>query len=65
MRGGFWKGIIWGSIIGTVLSTIMGPMTKQQKKPLAELNAEAIADTTRGLMRKARHARKRIMKKID
>jgi len=65
MRGGFWKRIIWGSILATVLSVILGPLTKPQKKPLTERSAEAIIDTTHGLMRKARHARKRIMKKID
>lgn len=65
MRNGFFKGLIWGSVVGTVLGTIIGPMKKPQKKPLTERSVEAIADTTNGLMRKARHARRRIMKKLD
>lgn len=64
MRNGFIKGLIWGSVVGTVLGAIVGPMSKQ-RKPLAERSVEAIADTTQDLMRSARHARRRLMKKLD
>ncbi|MGI6093682.1 MAG: hypothetical protein GX348_03170 [Veillonellaceae bacterium] len=65
MNNGFFKGLIWGSVVGTILGAIISPMTKPQKKPIAEFNVDAIADTTQGLMRKARYARRRLMKKLD
>lgn len=64
MRGKFWQGLIWGGVVGTVLGAIIGPMTKPQKKPLAERSVAVIKDGTRQLMREARRARKRLMKKL-
>jgi len=43
----------------------MSPMLRPQRKPLMERGAEALEHTTRDLMREARRARKRIMKKLD
>jgi hypothetical protein len=65
MRSRFWQGLIWGSLLGTVLGAIMRPMVQPQRKPLVERSADAIKHTTRDLIREARKARKRIMKKID
>ncbi len=65
MRSKFLQGLLWGSVVGTVLGAVIGPMTKQQKKPLMERSANAVVATTRDLMREARRARKRLMKKID
>jgi hypothetical protein len=53
-----------GSVVGTVLGAIMSPV-QTAKKPLMERGAEALEHTTRDLMRGARRARKRIMKKLD
>lgn len=65
MQSKFWHGLIWGSLIGTFLGVIVSPMTKPQKKPIAERSVEVIKDGTRQLMREARHTRKRLMKKFD
>ena len=65
MRNRFWHGLIWGSVLGTMLGAVMGPMLRPQRKPLVERGAEAIRHTTMDLMRQARRARKRIMKKMD
>jgi len=69
MRSRFLQGLLWGGVVGTVLGAIIGPRAKIQKKPvtkpLAERGAEAVMVTTQGLMREARRARKRLMKKID
>jgi hypothetical protein len=65
MRSKFMQGLIWGSVVGTVLGAVMGPMLRPQRKPLLERGAEALEHTTRDLMKEARRARKRIMKKID
>ncbi|MDD4599781.1 hypothetical protein SDC9_30287 [bioreactor metagenome] len=65
MHDGFMKGLIWGSIAGAVLYAVIGPMTTSQRKPLTERSVDAIADTTQDLMRTARHARRRLMRKLD
>lgn len=65
MRSKFMHGLIWGSIVGTVLGAIMSPMLRPHRKPLIERGADVLEHTTRDLMREARRARKRIMKKID
>ena len=65
MRSKFMMGLLWGSVAGAVLGAVMGPMLRPQRKPLMERGADAIESTTRDLMREARKARKRIMKKLD
>jgi len=65
MRSKFMHGLIWGSVVGTVLGAIISPMLRPQRKPLIERGAEALEHKPRDLMREARRARKRIMKKID
>ncbi|WP_371369496.1 hypothetical protein SRRS_26400 [Sporomusa rhizae] len=65
MRSKFWQGLLFGGLVGTVLGAIIGPMAKPQKKPLLERSTNAVADTTKVLMRDARRARKRLMKKLD
>ncbi|MBP2652975.1 MAG: hypothetical protein H6Q73_544 [Firmicutes bacterium] len=64
MRNGFWHGLVWGGLIGTVFTAAMSPLMKPKKKPLVERSANAIKATTRDLMREARRTRKRIMKKL-
>lgn len=61
----FWQGLVWGSLIGTLLASIMGTTNRPQKKPLVETSTEDIKATTNNLMRQARRARKRLMKKLD
>lgn len=65
MRSSFFKGLFWGSVVGTLLGAIIGPMAKPRRKPIVERGVEAIADTTQGLMKKARYVRRRLMKKLD
>ncbi|HML87274.1 MAG TPA: hypothetical protein PKA28_02345 [Methylomusa anaerophila] len=65
MRSKFWQGLIWGSLVATALGAIIGPKAKAKRKPLLERSAAAVTDTTRDLMRGARRARKRLMKKMD
>lgn len=65
----FLHGLLWGGVVGTVLGAIIGPMAKIQqpprKKPLAERSAEAVISKTEDLMKEARRARRRLMKKLD
>jgi len=63
MRSRFWQGLLWGGVLGTMIGAIMRPMMEPQKKPLVERSTEAIKHTTRDLLKEARRARKRIMKK--
>lgn len=65
MGSRFWQGLVWGSVIGTILGAIMGPQVRHRKKPLVERSTDAIKYTTRDLLHEARRARKRIMKKLD
>ncbi|VBB06026.1 Hypothetical protein LUCI_1237 [Lucifera butyrica] len=65
MRSKFWQGLMWGGILGTVVGAIIGPAARPQKKPLVERSTDAIRCTTRNLMREARLARKRLIKKMD
>lgn len=65
MQGRFWQGLLWGSLMGTMLGAIMGPLMRPQRKPLMERGVEAVQHRTNDLMRQARRARKRIMKKLD
>ena len=65
MRSKFWQGLVWGSLLGTALGAVIGPMARPQKKPFVERSTDAVISTTRGLMKEARKARKRIMKKMD
>ncbi|WP_425061182.1 hypothetical protein SCACP_19620 [Sporomusa carbonis] len=65
MRSKFWQGLVWGGLVGTALGAIIGPMAKPQKKPLLERSADAVTNTTRDLMKGARRARRRLMKKLD
>ncbi|HEY3423307.1 MAG TPA: hypothetical protein VGL27_00815 [Negativicutes bacterium] len=65
MMRSFWQGLVWGGLVVTVLGAFIGPMVKPQRKPLVERSADAVMATTRGIVREARHARKRLMKKID
>lgn len=65
MRSRFWQGLLWGGVLGTMVGAIMRPMMEPQKKPLVERSTEVIKHTTQDLLRGARRARKRIMKKLD
>ena len=65
MRSKFWHGLVWGGLVGTVISAIMLPMAKTQRKPLTERSMDAVKDGTRELMREARRTRKRLMRKLS
>jgi len=65
MRSNFWQGLVWGSLVGTLIGAIISPMMRPQRKPLMERGADAIVGTTKDLMKEARRARKRIMKKMS
>ncbi|MBP2642297.1 MAG: hypothetical protein H6Q67_184 [Firmicutes bacterium] len=64
MRNGFWNGLIWGGLMGTIFTAVVSPLLKPRKKPLVERSASAIRATTKDLLREARRTRKRIMKKL-
>ncbi len=57
----FWRGLIWGGILGSLAGALMSPRAKIRKKPIVKRSAEAVYETTRGLVREARRARKRLM----
>ncbi|WP_054261529.1 hypothetical protein [Propionispora sp. 2/2-37] len=61
----FWQGMIWGGMVGAALGLFMRPMTRPSKKPLADYSADSLVSTTAGLMRQARRARKRLVKKMS
>lgn len=65
----FLQGLLWGGMVGTVVGAIIGPMNKTQQKPvkklLKERSAEAVVATTEGLIKQARRARRRLVKKLD
>lgn len=65
MRDKFWHGLIWGGLIGTIVSTVMLPMSKPQRKPLATRSIDAMKHGTNELMREARRVRKRMIKKLS
>lgn len=65
MRSRFWQGLLWGGVLGTMIGAVVRPMMEPRRKPLVERSTEAIRHTTQDLMREARKARKRIMKKLD
>lgn len=59
----FWQGLLWGSVIGMMLSFVISPMmSKPRRKPLVERSTDAVISTTHGLMRQAR---RRLMHKFD
>lgn len=60
----FWQGMVWGGMVGAALGLFMSPVARPSKKPLADYNADSLAATTAGLMRQARRARKRLVKKM-
>jgi hypothetical protein len=62
MRSKFWKGLLWGGILGTALGAVIGPMTRPQKKPFVERSTDAVITTTRGLMKRAKLARRRFIR---
>ena len=64
MRGKFWQGMLWGSLLVTVLGAVIGPMNKPQQKPLIEESKDAIAGVTKEFIREARRSRKRFLRKI-
>lgn len=65
----FLQGLLWGGIMGTVVGAIISPTNKVQKKPvkklLAERSADAVIATTEGLIKEARRARRRLIRKLD
>ena len=63
MRSKFWQGLVWGSLVGSIIGVIISPMTKSQQKPLIERSADVIRHATHDFMREARIARKRLIKK--
>lgn len=64
MRNRIWHNVMW-ALVGTVFGAIVGPMMRPRRKPLVERSADAIRSTTDDLMRQARRARKRIIKKVN
>lgn len=64
MVGKFWKGLLWGSVVGTVVGAMISPMNKKYRKPLMESSADMMSETAQDFMRGARKARKRIVKKM-
>jgi hypothetical protein len=62
----FWRGLVWGGVVGSVLGAIMVPMMRRHHKPLLERGVDAVRDSvmdsTHDLMKEARRTRKRLMK---
>lgn len=62
----FWRRLVWGGIVGSMLGAAMGSMMRRHRKPLIERGVDAVResvlDTTQDLMKEARRTRKRLMK---
>lgn len=57
MRDHFWKGLLWGSMAGALISAVMMPMVRPQHKPLMNSTSEDI-------LRGTRRVGRRIMRKF-
>lgn len=63
MRGKFWKGLIWGSIAGTIMSALFGSRLVPQRKPLIVRGKEAVKETVHELMKEAKKTRNKLLKR--
>jgi len=62
----FWRGLVWGGVVGSMIGAVMVPMMRRHRKPLIERGVDAVResfmDSTQDLMKEARRTRKRLMK---
>ena len=60
----FWRGILWGGILGTIIGVLLGPRMRQRRTPLVVRGVHAISDTTRDVLKEAKGLRRRVMRKL-
>ncbi|KYZ77546.1 hypothetical protein AXX12_05415 [Anaerosporomusa subterranea] len=62
----FWRGLVWGGVVGSMIGAVMVPMMRRHRKPLIERGVDAVRESfmgsTQDLMKEARRTRKRLMK---
>ncbi|MDF2502250.1 MAG: hypothetical protein K0Q77_2964 [Anaerosporomusa subterranea] len=62
----FWRGLVWGGVVGSMIGAVMVPMMRRHRKPLIERGVDAVResfmDSTQDLMKEARRTRNRLMK---
>lgn len=63
MRRNFWHGLVFGTLAATALNVLLGPQMIH-KKPLVERGAQAVSFTAHDFAKKARRAKRRMMKQF-